>query len=74
MTGKLARVKRLEDQAGRAAWEKMSGEDRWAYLQELRAASPAFNRRFEAAEQQVKAMSDDELREAAELAVSRARP
>ena len=74
MTGKLARVKRLEDQAGRAAWEKMSEEEHWAYLQELRAASPAFNRRFEAAEQQVKAMSDDELREAAELAVSRARP
>lgn len=74
MTGKLARVKRLEDQAGRAAWEKMSEEERWAYLQELRAASPAFNRHFEAAEQRVKAMSDDELREAAELAVSRARP
>ncbi|WP_407543710.1 hypothetical protein Q0M94_27995 (plasmid) [Deinococcus radiomollis] len=67
MTGKLARVKRLEYQAGRAAWEQMTGEERWVYLQELRAASPAFNRRFEVAEQRVKAMSDAELRLAAGL-------
>ena len=67
MTGKAARVKRLEDQASRAAWDRMSEKERWAYLQELRAAYPAFNRRFEAAEQKVKAMTDAELRVAAGL-------
>ena len=43
----------------------MTDEERWAYLQGMRAAFPVFNRRFEVAEQQVKAMTDAELRLAA---------
>jgi len=61
----VARLKALESRSGqltRAEWDAMTEEQRWGYLQELRTTSPAFAQIYAAAEQRIKALTDEELK------------
>ena len=58
---RLGRLEAAKEKRERAAWDAMSLEERWAYMQRWRATSPAFAAIWDEAEKQVSAMSQAEL-------------